>query len=171
MLQLRDESAAEDAVQETLMAAIQGASGFAGQSSVRTWLIGILKHKVIDHLRRISREKPLTVATRPVEETDISDFDALFVADGHWAEAPCAWSNPDQSLQQSRFFEAMERCLKGLPDATARAFMMREVMGIETDEICKELRISASNCWVMLYRARMSLRLCLEQTWFQGERE
>lgn len=168
LLQLRDESAAEDAVQETLVAAIQGAASFAGQSSVRTWLIGILKHKIIDHLRRISRERPLAL---PDTETDLTDFDALFAADGHWAEAPGAWGNPDQSLEQNRFFEALERCLTGLPKATARAFMLREVMGVETDEICKELQISASNCWVMLYRARMSLRLCLEQTWFQGERK
>ncbi len=168
LLQLRDESAAEDAVQETLVAAIQGAASFSGQSTVRTWLIGILKHKVIDHLRRISRERPLVL---PDAETDLTDFDALFAADGHWAEVPAAWGNPDQSLEQSRFFEALERCLDSLPKATARAFMLREVMGVETDEICKELQISPSNCWVMLYRARMSLRLCLEQTWFRGERK
>lgn len=166
MLQLRDESAAEDAVQETLVAAIQGAANFSGKSSVRTWLIGILKHKIIDHLRHSSREKPLAP---PVDETDLSDFDSLFAADGHWAEQPASWGNPDQSLQQSRFFEALERCLQGLPKNTARAFMMREVMGLDKDEICKELRISSSNYWVMLYRARMSLRLCLEQNWFQGD--
>ncbi len=166
MLQLRDESAAEDAVQETLVAALQGAASFSGQSSVRTWLIGILKHKIIDHLRRSSREKPLAPAP---DETDTADFDSLFATDGHWAEQPAGWGNPDQTLQQSRFFEALERCLRDLPKSTARAFMMREVMGLESGEICKELQISTSNYWVMLYRARMSLRLCLEQNWFQGD--
>jgi RNA polymerase sigma-70 factor (ECF subfamily) len=164
MLQLRNESTAEDAVQETLVAALQGVSGFAGQSSVRTWLIGILKHKIIDHLRRAGRERPLSEVL-PAEESDSSDFDALFAADGHWAESPSNWGNPDQALQQGRFFQALERCLQGLPKKTGQAFMMREVMGLETTEICKELRISSSNCWVMLYRARMSLRLCLEQNW------
>jgi RNA polymerase sigma-70 factor (ECF subfamily) len=162
-MQLRDQGAAEDAVQETLVAALQGASSFAGQSSVRTWLIGILKHKIIDHLRRSAREKPLAV---PAEELDLSDFDAAFAADGHWNEAPADWGSPDQSLEQSRFFQALERCLEGLPKTTARAFMLREVMGLETAEICKELQISASNCWVMLYRARMSLRECLDMNWF-----
>jgi RNA polymerase sigma-70 factor (ECF subfamily) len=167
MLQLRDEGAAEDAVQETLVAALQGASGFAGQSSLKTWLIGILKHKLIDHLRRAGRERPLSEAL-PAQETDTADFDALFAGDGHWAETPADWGNPDQALQQGRFFEALERCLQGLPRKTGQAFMMREVLGFETTEICKELGISSSNCWVMLYRARMSLRECLEQSWVRG---
>ena len=167
MLQLRNESAAEDAVQETLVAAIQGAAGFAGQSSLRTWLIGILKHKIIDQIRRASRERPLSEVLTG-DDGDAGDFDALFAADGHWAEPPADWGNPDQALQQERFFEALERCLQGLPRKTGQAFTMREILGFETTEICKELRISPSNCWVMLYRARMSLRLCLEQTWVQG---
>jgi len=163
LMQLRDRGAAEDAVQETLVAALQGAASFAGQSSVRTWLIGILKHKIIDHLRRTAREKPLEGLP---EELDLSDFEAAFAEDGHWREAPADWGNPDQSLEQNRFFQALERCLEGLPTNTARAFMLREVMGLETAEICKELQISASNCWVMLYRARMSLRECLDMNWF-----
>ena len=167
MLQLRDESAAEDAVQDTLVAAIQGAAGFAGQSSLRTWLVGILKHKIIDQLRRAGRERPLS-ALLSGDDGDAGDFDALFAADGHWVEPPAEWGSPDQALQQERFFEALERCLQGLPKKTGQAFMMREMLGFETAEICKELRISPSNCWVMLYRARMSLRLCLEQTWVQG---
>ena len=161
MLQLRNESAAEDAVQETLVAAIQGAAGFAGQSSLRTWLIGILKHKIIDQIRRASRERPLSEVLTG-DDGDAGDFDALFAADGHWAEPPADWGNPDQALQQERFFEALERCLQGLPKKTGQAFTMREILGFETTEICKELRISPSN------RARMSLRLCLEQTWVQG---
>lgn len=166
LLQLKDESAAEDAVQETLVAAIQGAAGFAGQSSLKTWLVGILKHKIIDHLRRAGRERPMSEVL-PGNDGDAGDFDALFAADGHWAEPPADWGSPDQALQQERFFEALERCLQDLPKKTGQAFMMREMLGLDTTEICKELRISPSNCWVMLYRARMSLRLCLEQTWMQ----
>lgn len=162
-LQLRDEGAAEDAVQETLLAALKGEASFAGQSTVRTWLIAILKHKIIDHIRRTSRERPLDI---PLDELDPGDFDDCFAADGHWREEPARWGNPDQALEQSRFFEALEQCLAGLPKSTARAFMMREVMGLDTAEICKELKISTSNCWVMLYRARMSLRECLDLNWF-----
>lgn len=162
LLQLRERSAAEDAVQETLLAAIQGASQFAGQSSVRTWLIGILKHKIVDSIRKASREQPIESA-----EDRGDDLDAFFSEDGHFAEAPQQWASPERSLEQGRFFEALDRCLQSLPRNTARAFTMRELMGMETEEICKELRVSTSNCWVMLYRARMSLRACLERTWFQ----
>jgi RNA polymerase sigma-70 factor, ECF subfamily len=165
LLQLRDRSAAEDAVQETLLAAIQGASRFAGQSSVRTWLVGILKHKIIDGIRRSAREQP---ADLRADADGMEDLDAYFADDGHFAEAPGEWASPERSLEERRFFEALERCLQSLPRKTASAFTMRELMGLETEEICKELGISTSNCWVMLYRARMSLRACLERTWFQA---
>ena len=163
MLQLRDEAHAEDVVQETLVAAIQGAASFAGGSSPRTWLIGILKHKIIDHFRKASREQPLDSGD---DETSLDDLDVLFKADGHFIDEPRAWANPEQTLAQSEFFEVLERCLEGLPKNTARVFMMREVMGSDTDEICKELSITSNNCWVLLYRARMALRACLEQRWF-----
>jgi RNA polymerase sigma-70 factor (ECF subfamily) len=162
LLQLRDKSSAEDAVQETLLAAIQGASRFAGGSSVRTWLVGILKHKIIDGIRKTSREQPIDSGP----DGDSADVEAFFAEDGHFADAPEEWASPDRSLEQRLFFEALERCLRALPRNTATAFTMREVMGLETEEICKELRISTSNCWVMLHRAQLSLRACLERTWF-----
>lgn len=163
MLQLRDESRAEDAVQETLMAAIQGAKRFSGGSSVRTWLIGILKHKIIDHFRKASREEPLTTDN---EESSFDEFDVLFKDDGHFIDPPAAWANPEAALDQSEFFEVMERCMQALPKNTARVFMLREIMGTDTDEICTELSITSNNCWVLLYRARMALRECLQQRWF-----
>lgn len=160
-LQLRDADRAEDCVQETLLAALAGEAGFGGRSDLRTWLTGILKHKIVDAIRRSSREP--AVALEP--EGDESDFDALFDPRGHWTEAPSAWERPDGALERSQFLAALEACLEQLPARTARAFMMREHMGLETEEICKELGITSTNCWVMLYRARMALRLCLEQTW------
>ena len=163
MLQLRNQAQAEDAVQETLIAAFQGAKNFAGKSSVRTWLVGILKHKIVDFIRRASREQPLDL---PGEETSLEDFDVLYKEDGHYASMPAEWDDPEAALSERKFFETLERCLEGLPKNTARVFMMREVMGIETAEICKELAITATNCWVLLYRARMSLRVCLEERWF-----
>jgi len=163
LLQLRDRSAAEDAVQEALLAALQGAGQFAGQSSVRTWLIGILKHKIVDHIRKAARERP---AAPPESEILTEDLEIFFGGDGHFTDPPLDWGNPESALEERRFFEALERCLQTLPQNTARAFMMRELMGLETEEICKELGVSPSNCWVMLYRARMNLRACLERTWF-----
>jgi RNA polymerase sigma-70 factor (ECF subfamily) len=162
LLHLRDAAAAEDAVQETLLAALQSADRFAGQSSVRTWLVGILKHKIVDHLRRQARQQPLD------EESSADDVDGLFQPDGHYAEPPSEWAAPDKALEERRFFEALERCMQGLPRNTSRVFLMREVLGMETGEICKELGVSATNCWVLLYRARMALRVCLEKTWFSG---
>ena len=156
-LQLRDPHAAEDAVQETLLAALAGEASFGGRSNLRTWLTGILKHKIIDAIRKSSREAPAASE---------DEFDALFDERGHWIEMPGAWADPDASLDQKRFFAALEACLKRLPDKTAQAFMMREHLGLDTGEICKELAITPTHCWVVLYRARMALRECLEKDWF-----
>jgi len=165
LLQLRDRNAAEDAVQETLLAALQGADRFGGQSTVRTWLIGILKHKVIDQIRKAARERPLEASA---EDSDTENLDAFFLDDGHFLEPPGEWDSPERALEERRFFEALERCMAALPRNTAKVFTMREVMGLETEEICKELGISSSNCWVLIYRARMALRACLERTWFRA---
>jgi RNA polymerase sigma-70 factor (ECF subfamily) len=163
-LQLRDESLAEDVVQETLLAALSG-SGFSGKSSLKTWLTGILKHKIVDAIRRKQRE-PLLASTFD-EECDIEDLDGLFKANGAWDSPPAEWGDPEQALNRSQFFDMMDFCLEKLPPNTARAFMMREVMELDSDEICRELRIKANNLWVILYRARMALRECLEQNWFK----
>jgi len=156
-LQLRDSAAAEDAVQETLLAALAGEAGFAGRSNLRTWLTGILKHKIVDAIRRMSRESPL-----PSED----ELDALFDSTGHWIEAPQAWPDPDASLAQKQFFVVLEECLAKLPAKTSQAFMMREHLGLETTEICKELSITPTHVWVLLHRARLALRMCLETNWF-----
>jgi RNA polymerase sigma-70 factor (ECF subfamily) len=167
MAQLRDETHAEDCVQETLSAAIQNSERYAGQSSVRTWLIGILKHKILDHHRRSSRERTVSLTD---DETSLEDFDGLFKDDGHYIEPPAAWADPEQALSQREFFEVLDACMDRLPKTTALVFRMREVMGIEINEICRELAITTNNCWVLLYRARMSLRQCLEQRWFASVR-
>lgn len=162
-LQLRDAAAAEDAVQEALLAALAGEANFAGRSNLRTWLTGILKHKIVDTIRRQSRERP-TSDLEATGEPDASD--ALFDRRGHWEESPDAWEQPEGALGQKQFLAALEACLKALPEKTARVFMMREHLGLETSEICKELGITPTHCWVMLHRARMALRLCLATNWF-----
>ena len=161
-LQLRDAAAAEDAVQEALLAALAGEASFAGRANLRTWLTGILKHKIVDTIRRQAREPVLA----PEDGEDLEEFDGLFSRNGHWAERPAAWGDPDGALEQAQFFRALEACLGRLPARTAQCFMLREHLGLETGEICKELAITPTNCWVMLYRARMTLRECLRQTWF-----
>jgi RNA polymerase sigma-70 factor, ECF subfamily len=161
LLQLRDTSRAEDVVQETLLAAMENQERFAAKSSLRTWLTGILKHKIIDVFRKQAREAPLN-------ESDEEFADLYFDPQrtDHWHTFPQNWGDPGRSLENKRFWEVFDQCAKQMPPQIARTFYMREIMGLETDDICKELGITATNCWVMLYRARMSLRQCLEMRWF-----
>ncbi len=165
MLQLRDADLAEDVVQETLLAALEGRAGFAGKSSHQTWLTGILKHKLIDALRRRSREQPLTLKDG---ESEADAIDALFQEDGHWRQFPANWGDPGRALEDKRFWDVFELCSRRMPERTARVFMMREIMELSSEEICKALDITPTNLWVMLHRARLSLRECLEVNWFGG---
>jgi RNA polymerase sigma-70 factor (ECF subfamily) len=162
-LQLRDTALAEDIVQDTLVAALQGEQGFSGKSSLKTWLTGILKHKIADAIRAKSRAPAFASLD---DECRLDDFDALFDETGHWENPPADWGNPEGDLSEQQFFAVLEACLEKLPPNTARVFMMREVMELETDEICKELTITSTNLWVILYRARIALRQCLEQNWY-----
>jgi RNA polymerase sigma-70 factor (ECF subfamily) len=167
LIQLRDPVIAEDMVQETLLAAVEGQDRFSGKSTVKTWLTGILKHKIIDHLRRKGREEPITdAAGGDTERPEAEAIDALFVDDGHWRTRPANWGDPDRAFENKAFWEVFEACAKLMPAKTARVFAMREVMELSTDEICKALDITPTNCWVMLHRARLSLRECLEFRWF-----
>jgi len=166
-LQLRDGDLAEDVVQETLVAALAGRQGFSGRSTVRTWLTGILKHKIVDAIRQKQR-RPIAAAELD-EEADLEALDPLFADGGAWQTPPTSWGDPESALSQQEFMEVLERCLERLPPATARVFAMREILELSTDEICKELTITANNLWVILYRARMALRQCLEQHWFAAK--
>lgn len=166
-LQIRNQALAEDAVQDALIAVLEKPERFNGQSSLRTYVTGILKFKIIDCLRASSRERQIDTAEDQSEDDAI---DSLFKADGHTREQPMAWGDPDATLEQKDFFKVLEVCLEKLPAKTARIFMMREWLELETDEICKELAITTSNAWVLLYRARMRLRECLDLNWF-GNRQ
>jgi len=166
-LQLRNDHWAEDAVSETFIAVLEKPDAFSGHSSLKTYVIGVLKHKIIDHLRASKREVQVE---RDEDGSDEKAFDDLFLADGHFREAPQDWGDPRAMLERTEFFEILQVCIERLPPSIGRIFMMREWLELETDEICKELAISSSNCWVMLYRARMRLRECLELNWFAPKR-
>jgi RNA polymerase sigma-70 factor (ECF subfamily) len=164
LVHLRDPVRAEDVVQETLLAAMESRSAFSGRAQLRTWLTGILKHKIVDVFRRQAREAPLE---NPVESDELAELFFDPQDHDHWRSFPDNWGDPEKSLERKRFWEVFDACSQGMPPQTARVFAMRELMGLETEEICKELGITANNCWVMLYRARMHLRQCLEARWFQ----
>lgn len=163
LLQLRNATQAEDTVQDALIAVLEKPGNFTGQSSLRTYVTGILKHKIIDALRAASRERPLDTQDGQAEDELI---DALFAADGHTYQMPRDWGDPDATLHRKDFFRIMELCLERLPTKMARLFLMREWLELDTEEICKELGCSTSNAWVMLYRARLRLRECLDLHWF-----
>jgi len=163
LLQLRNAELAEDAVQDALLAILEKPDQFAGASSLRTYVIGILKFKIIDCLRVAGRT--VQIETEPDQSED-DVIDHLFAAGGHTIDPPRAWGNPDAVLEQRDFFRVMEVCLEKLPAQNARVFMMREWLDLETEEICKELQLSSSNLWVILYRARLRLRECLDINWF-----
>ncbi len=162
-LQLRDDDLAADAVQETVLAAFQSQHTFDGQSKLKTWLIGILKHKIIDALR--GRHRQPVPASHLKAELDIDDIDALFDSDGIWRDKPRAWDDPESAARQRDFMTVMELCLERLPPHTARVFMLRELFELDTDEICAIASVSPNHLGVLLYRARMSLRGCLETNW------
>ncbi len=164
LLHLRDPHKAEDAVQETLLAALQ--ARFSGAASVRTWLIGILKHKIVDQFRRDARE-----ATDDAGVQDAADIAEQFDDTGHWRTAPVEWGNPESLLGREQFWEILQRCLGQLPERLARLFMLREVMGSDTEEVCQEMDVTPTNLWTMLHRARSGLRRCLDTHWGRGVRE
>ncbi|MEQ1589472.1 MAG: sigma-70 family RNA polymerase sigma factor [Gallionella sp.] len=165
MLQLRDPHLAEDVVQETLLVAVESRDKFSGQSTLRTWLTGILKHKILDLRRKQQREGELPNTDEeqdPYENISAESFDNQ----GHWISPPQTWANPSLSFENQKFWEVFEMCNQRMPLNSAQAFMMREFMDMSTEEICKELAISTTNCWVLLHRARLALRDCLELQWF-----
>ena len=150
---------AEDAVQETLLAALKSQEKFAGTSSIRTWLTGILKHKIVDSIRVQARE---ITAPGGSGEDDQSDWESLFDQSGHWVETFRDWGDPASELEKSRIRQALDECFRRLKPALAQIFSLRELTGLSNEEICNELNITATNAWVMLHRARLSLRECLD---------
>jgi RNA polymerase sigma-70 factor (ECF subfamily) len=167
LARLRDPANAEDAVQETFLAALKS-KNFAGRSSEKSWLVGILKNKIFDHYRRAGRETSFTDLDFYADEEG-----ERFVADGPgqggWIHAlgPMEWSSdPGSSLDNEVFWKTFRDCSGKLPKNVAMVFTLREVDGVDSREICAALNISESNLWVMLHRARMALRRCLETNWF-----
>lgn len=173
-MQLRDAGAAEDMVQEAFVAAVSGEQAFAGRAALKTWMFAILRNKIVDHIRRNARE--INRSDLGAEDDDGDDgMDALFNrkmmwSSGYWnhEDGPDTWSNPDEALSQKQFWTIFDACVNHLPEKLARIYMMREMLELETDEICRELGISTNNCWVTLHRARLGLRECLEDSWFKG---
>ena len=167
LARVKDRDVAEDLVQETFVAAVKAKARFKGHSSEKTWLFGILKHKVIDHYRR----NKSTLFARDLSN-DPDNVDAFFNAKGGWQIRPAHWrTNPAKAQEAKEFLDHFYRCLSDLPQRSADAFVFREIDGLSTEEICTHLDITANNCWVLLYRARMLLRKCLELVGFSPQQK
>lgn len=151
---------AEDLVQDTFVAALQARARYEGGSSVRTWLLSILKHKIVDHFRRTASARP---ATAEGSDTVLASF---FGPDGLWKRALASWRTPDKALEDREFWEVFDGCLGRLPRALAAVFFLRELEGLGTAELRDRLEISEGNIRVRLHRARLLLRECLERRWF-----
>lgn len=169
--QLRDDDLAQDVVQESLLSALKNAGSFRGRSAFKTWMFAIVKHKIVDALRLRQRW------VQPTEGADGEDddehwLDRLFDAQGHWraTEQPRPWADPAGSFEDERFWQAFSVCLDALPARHGRFFMMREYLGLDAEEICTIGGLTRTNLHVILHRARLRLRECLENGWFGGAR-
>ena len=167
LLRVRKPEVAEDLVQETFCAAVRTFRSFRGQSSERSWLCGILKNKICDYFRKLGRE------------TCFTDLDFLedelshkFVPQGFWNHdsGPLEWKpEAEVVMYRTEFWEIFRDCLTKLPQRVADVFMLREMEEMKTAQICDALNVSPNNLWVMLHRARMALRECLEMNWFKEQ--
>lgn len=168
MLQVRDPELAADLVQETMLAALTAQTRRRGDSAERTWLISILRHKIIDCFRRGSRERP---AGDPVWfEARANEPDPAFDSQGRWVSPPRKWEiDPESALENETLRQVLEDCVGLLEDRMAQVFLLREVEGLSTDELCKAFGVTATNLGVILYRARMKLRACVEQGGYAPE--
>jgi RNA polymerase sigma-70 factor (ECF subfamily) len=166
LTRVRDHSLAEDMVQETFHAAIKSAARFKAGLSERAWLMGILKHKIVDHIRKAVRE---TV----VDQTEVLELEKskLFQWSGIPTMRPEKWHvNPRRAFEQKEFWAVFQDCLSRLKPREHSAFVLRELEDEDTDAICKELDITPNHLWVMLHRARTGLKTCLETKWLKLNR-
>ena len=163
LLRVKDPEVAEDLVQETFLSALKGIDRFKGRSPLRAWLVGILKHKIIDHFRKGKPEVLAGDLTMHENETEADRLDRCGAPDPDMS----AWlGGPDKLLENKEFWDVLVKSLDSLPETHRRAFSLREIDGIKGDEICKILDITSTNLWVILHRARGKLRSCLDASWF-----
>lgn len=166
LVRVKDPVAAEEIVQTTLLAALQAKSSFAGKSSEKSWLFGILKHKIMDHFRSLKNRRSHELT--PDDDTD--PYENAYNEDGHWVSPPRSWEvDPEKAAENAQLLEALNLCLEGLSDKFRNIFIMKEIEGMPSEDICKEMGIQPTNLWVILHRARNQLKKCLEANhWRRG---
>ena len=164
LVRVRRPEVAEDLVQETLFVAVRTHAKFRGSSSERNWLYGILKNKIFDYFRKLAQEVSFT----DLEFLENEMFHKFIDQGWNHELGPAEWkSDPEAALDRKEFWKMFGSCLDKLPARVAAVFVLREMEQMDTAQICEVLRISQNNLWVMLHRARMALRECLELNWFE----
>lgn len=160
---VNDITVAEDLVQEAFLGGLKSRSSFKGQSSEKSWLIGILKHKIMDHYRKTSKDINFNQLVN-----DEENFATFFEQQKKGLKDQYSWGqNPSENLENEEFMKVFQKCLENIPSKLARVFTMRELDNISAEDICKELNITPTNVWVILHRARAGLKSCLEANWFK----
>lgn len=162
VVRVNNENTAKDLVQETFFAGLKSAKNFEGKASERTWLISILKRKIVDYYRKINSKK----GQAEIKMNFYEDGDK----EGNWIEerVPQMWDNEaEKQIESEELRNTLEHCIGNLPEKYGLVFRLKTIQGFETEEICKELDISPSNLWVIIHRARTQLRKCLEDNWFK----
>lgn len=166
LVRVREAVVAEDLLQETLLAAVGSYRAHEGRSSERTWLVGIMKHKVIDYFRRAARNAQIRLTT---EDDEIEWFEESGPSRGHWRKdrGPTSWiGDAGECFESREFWKTLEHCLSQLPPQMSIAFTLREIDGLTSNEICEILNVTPNNLWVLLHRSRRKLRHLLEANWF-----
>ncbi|MBA4197187.1 MAG: RNA polymerase subunit sigma-24 [Chitinophaga sp.] len=159
---VNDKDLAKDLVQDTFVSALKNIDSYKAEASLKNWLMTILKNKIIDHYRKAATRLTDRLATE-------NDSDSFFEGDGHWSKPayPKDWAIPYGSrIEQKEFYSVFELCMKKLKEIQHAVFSMKYLDDIDSDEICKQLNITASNYWVLIHRAKTQLRSCLEKNWF-----
>ena len=167
LYRVSDSDIAEELVQETFVAALAARSSFKGNATEKTWITSILKKKILDFYRKRYRDR-----TDTVEDVEALPVDQFFDDGGHWAVPPQRWDeNPEQKFEETEFLRILTKCLETINPKQADAFRLKEINQADTEVICKILNISPTNYWVLIHRARLFMRRCLELRWFNTERE
>ena len=158
-----DADAAEELVQDTFLSALDGLATFRAEASERTWLFVILRRKIIDHYRRQARAPHVSLDA--LGDGGPTEADYFIPENGHWTgpQAPASWLNADAALEQQELHDVLQRCQARLSPRQGAVFALRFVEELSADEICQELGLSAANYWVIVHRAKLQLRRCLEQ--------
>lgn len=163
LARVRSPQTAEDLVQDTYLAAMKGADGFSGRSTERTWLVGILKHKIIDHFRKHKR----MFLSEDLETRELNPHDSLD-RKGHWKIGQAEWiTQPEKAYERKEFWAQLNTCLDHLKERHRQVYVLRELEHHDADAICDDLDISPSNLWVTLHRARLQLKDCLSANWLK----